>query len=91
MYAGLILLRSTGATDIQTLGEPRLASYVSHYYGLEHPATPAELASLAETWHPFRTWASVLIRSPATATAWPGRLRPGAADSAPRRSDRPRR
>jgi DNA-3-methyladenine glycosylase II len=62
MYAGLILLRSTGATDIQTLGEPRLASYVSHYYGLEHPATPAELTSLAEAWRPFRTWASVLIR-----------------------------
>ena len=62
MYAGLILLRSTGATDIQTLGEPRLTSYVSHYYGLGHPATPAELTSLAEAWRPFRTWASVLIR-----------------------------
>jgi DNA-3-methyladenine glycosylase II len=62
MYAGLILLRSTGATDIQTLGEPRLASYVSHYYGLEHPASPAELARIAEAWRPFRTWAAVLIR-----------------------------
>jgi DNA-3-methyladenine glycosylase II len=61
-YAGLILLRSTGATDIVTLGEPRLPSYVRHFYGLEHPATPAELSKLAEAWRPFRTWAGVLIR-----------------------------
>jgi DNA-3-methyladenine glycosylase II len=61
-YAGLILLRSTGATDIVTLGEPRLPSYVSKYYGLAHPATPNELSKLAEAWRPFRTWAGVLIR-----------------------------
>ncbi len=61
-YAGLILLRSTGATDILTLGEPRLPSYVAHYYGLADPATPAELSRLAEVWRPFRTWSGVLIR-----------------------------
>ncbi len=61
-YAGLILLRSTGATDILTLGEPRLPSYVRHFYGLERPATAGELSSLAEAWRPFRTWAGVLIR-----------------------------
>jgi DNA-3-methyladenine glycosylase II len=62
MYATLILLRATGATDILTLGEPRLASYVSHYYGLAHPATPEELATIAEGWRPFRTWTAVLTR-----------------------------
>ena len=62
MYAGLILLRSTGATDILTLGEPRIPSYISHFYGLERPATPADLARLAEAWRPFRTWTCVLIR-----------------------------
>jgi DNA-3-methyladenine glycosylase II len=61
-YAGLILLRSTGATDILTLGEPRIPSYVRHFYGLERPATPAEISKLAEEWRPFRTWACVLIR-----------------------------
>jgi len=61
-YAGLILLRSTGATDILTLGEPRIPSYVRHFYGLKQPATPAELATLAEVWRPFRTWTCVLIR-----------------------------
>ena len=62
MYAGLILLRSTGATDILTFGEPRLPSYVHHFYGLEAAATPSELSALAEAWRPFRTWAAVLLR-----------------------------
>ena len=62
MYATLVLLRSTGATDILTFGEPRLASYVRHYYGLAHPATPDELATIAEAWRPFRTWGAVLLR-----------------------------
>jgi DNA-3-methyladenine glycosylase II len=61
-YAGLILLRSTGATDILTLGEPRIPSYVRHFYGLAHPATSGEISSLADAWRPFRTWACVLIR-----------------------------
>ncbi len=62
MYAGLVLLRSTGATDILTLGEPRMAWYVRHFYGLDHLATPGEISTLAEAWRPFRTWAAVLIR-----------------------------
>jgi len=62
MYAGLILLRSTGATDILTLAEPHLPAYVAHFYGLPRPAQPHELERIAERWRPFRTWASVLIR-----------------------------
>jgi DNA-3-methyladenine glycosylase II len=62
MYGTLILLRSTGATDILTLGEPRLPSFVCHYYGLAHPATTTELATIAEGWRPFRTWGAVLLR-----------------------------
>lgn len=61
-YAGLILLRSTGATDILTLGEPRIPSYIRHFYALAGPASPAQISSLAEAWRPFRTWACVLIR-----------------------------
>jgi DNA-3-methyladenine glycosylase II len=61
-YGGLILLRATGATDILTLAEPRLPAYVAHFYGLAHPASPAELERIADAWRPFRTWTSVLIR-----------------------------
>jgi DNA-3-methyladenine glycosylase II len=62
MYATLILLRSTGATDILTFGEPRLAAYAGHFYGRAHPVTPDELAGIAEGWRPFRTWTAVLLR-----------------------------
>ncbi|MGA8014321.1 MAG: DNA-3-methyladenine glycosylase 2 family protein [Candidatus Dormiibacterota bacterium] len=62
-YATLILLRATGATDILTYNEPRLPSYVAHFYGLEHPtATRADMEEISTAWRPFRTWAAVLIR-----------------------------
>ncbi|MBC5800896.1 MAG: hypothetical protein GIX03_03735 [Candidatus Eremiobacteraeota bacterium] len=36
--AGLILLRSTGATDILTLHEPHMPEYMAHFYHLEKRA-----------------------------------------------------
>lgn len=64
MYATLVLLRSTGVSDVLTFGEPRLAGYVAHFYGTgAAPASPEELARVAENWRPFRTWAAVLIRA----------------------------
>ena len=63
-YATLILLRATGVTDVLTFTEPRLPGYVAHFYGTgPEPATPEELARVAENWRPFRTWAAVLIRA----------------------------
>jgi DNA-3-methyladenine glycosylase II len=62
VYSTLVYLRATGVRDAMTLGEPRLASYLRHYYGL--PAAPDAEAMLriAESWRPFRTWAGVLFR-----------------------------
>jgi 3-methyladenine DNA glycosylase/8-oxoguanine DNA glycosylase len=56
--------------DALTLGEPRLPSYLRHYYSLPDipdyslPDIPDDDAfrRLAEPWRPFRTWAGVLIR-----------------------------
>ena len=56
MYSSLILLRSSGATDVMTFNEPHLPDYVAHFYGLPGPATPAELERIAAAWRPFRTW-----------------------------------
>jgi DNA-3-methyladenine glycosylase II len=61
-YSMLILLRSTGARDILVGGEPRLSGYLAHFYGLDAPATPAEIEEIAEGWRPFRTWSAVLTR-----------------------------
>jgi DNA-3-methyladenine glycosylase II len=62
VYAMLVYLRSTGVRDAAALGEPRLASYLQHYYGLATLPSTEEVARIAEPWRPFRTWASVLFR-----------------------------
>ncbi len=48
-YAGLILLRAVGTTDVVAKGEPRLEKAVQARYG-----EPVE--KVAENWRPFRTW-----------------------------------
>jgi DNA-3-methyladenine glycosylase II len=62
VYAMLVYLRSTGVKDAAALGEPRLASYLQHYYGLPSLPGNEEVARIAEPWRPFRTWACVLFR-----------------------------
>ena len=89
MYAGLILLRSTGATDILTLGEPRIASYVRHFYGLDHAAdSRRDLDASPRPGAPSEPGPRCSSASPATATGSPGGLSPAAAGSGPRRSVR---
>jgi DNA-3-methyladenine glycosylase II len=62
VYAGLVLLRSTGVTDALTLSEPRLPRYLQHYYGLAEVPDAEAIRRLADPWRPFRTWATVLVR-----------------------------
>jgi DNA-3-methyladenine glycosylase II len=62
MYAMLVYLRSTGVKDAAALGEPRLASFLRHFYGLGSTPDTEQVRRLAEAWRPFRTWASVLFR-----------------------------
>jgi DNA-3-methyladenine glycosylase II len=61
-YSMLILLRSTGATDIITGLEPRMPSYLGHFYGPGTEATAEQIAGIMDGWRPFRTWSSVLTR-----------------------------
>jgi DNA-3-methyladenine glycosylase II len=61
-YGTLILLRGTGSVDAMTGVEPRLPTYLAHFYGLGDEATPAQIAGIMEGWRPFRTWSSVLTR-----------------------------
>jgi len=62
-YAGLILVRATGATDLLPPGaEPRLLGAVARAYDRGETITPAELEDIAEGWRPYRTWIAVLMR-----------------------------
>jgi DNA-3-methyladenine glycosylase II len=86
VYANLIYLRSTGVTDALTLGEPRLPSYLRHYYSLPEIPDDEAIRRIAEPWRPFRTWAGVLIRAAGDADEVP--WEPGPREGA-RRTRRP--
>ena len=62
-YAALIVIRGSGLADVLPSDEPKLGNLVARLYGLSAPPSPAELASIAESWRPLRTWAAVLIRA----------------------------
>ncbi len=66
-YAGLILVRSAGVTDVLPPGgEPRLRKAVGEAYGLGGPASEDELVRIAEGWRPYRTWVALLMRAAAS-------------------------
>jgi DNA-3-methyladenine glycosylase II len=60
-YAGLILLRAVGTTDVLAAGEPRVRAKAAEHYGVGDDE--ASFTALAERWRPFRTWVSVLLRA----------------------------
>ncbi|GAA2797136.1 hypothetical protein [Nonomuraea dietziae] len=43
--------------------EPRLFATLREVYGLPHDAPPAAYRRLADTWRPYRSWASFLFRA----------------------------
>lgn len=63
--ASLVLLRASGVRDVPVDREPRLAEIVGRLYDLPGPASPDDMARIAEPWRPFRTWVAVLLRAAA--------------------------
>jgi len=50
-------------TDVMTVTEPRLPSYLAHFYDLgTGTAPPAQVQAISGGWRPFRTWTAVLVR-----------------------------
>ncbi len=65
-WSQLILLRAVGPTDAIALGEPRMRAAAATAYGRPELADDdAAFLALAETWRPWRTWVSVLLRATA--------------------------
>jgi DNA-3-methyladenine glycosylase II len=64
-YSALIVIRSTGFTDVLPAREPKVLALTAQLYQLDAPPGPEEFARIAEPWRPFRTWAVVLIRAAA--------------------------
>lgn len=62
-YAMLIVVRAVGLTDVLATKEPRLRTLVRELYGLPDEPSESELEAIAESWRPWRTWTSVLVRA----------------------------
>jgi DNA-3-methyladenine glycosylase II len=61
--AELVLLRGAGTPDEVPRHESRLARAVALAYGLPEPPTADELARISGNWRPYRTWATLLLRT----------------------------
>jgi DNA-3-methyladenine glycosylase II len=62
-YSSLIVVRASGYADAPSLGESRSRAAIQEAYGIDHDLSDAELLDLADTWRPFRTWVSVMMRA----------------------------
>jgi DNA-3-methyladenine glycosylase II len=62
-YSSLIVIRACGHADAPSLGEPRSRAAIQAAYGVDHELSDPELLALAETWRPFRTWVTVMMRA----------------------------
>ena len=62
-YASLIVIRAVGFTDVLPADEPLARDLVTRLYHLDKPCEPADFEEIAESWRPYRTWATVLIRA----------------------------
>jgi DNA-3-methyladenine glycosylase II len=60
--AELILIRGCGAPDVFPASERRLLAGMREIYEMPG-ASYAELSRIAEAWRPYRSWASVLVRT----------------------------
>jgi DNA-3-methyladenine glycosylase II len=68
-HSSLIVIRACGHADVPSLGEPRSRAAIQAAYGIDHELSDAELLALAESWRPFRTWVSVMMRAVAGRTS----------------------
>jgi DNA-3-methyladenine glycosylase II len=69
--AELILIRGVGHPDVFPTAEPRVAKAMAAAYGLD-PATAHDLprlSAIAETWRPYRSWVTLLLRTHAQESA----------------------
>jgi DNA-3-methyladenine glycosylase II len=62
-YASLIVLRAVGFPDVPVTDEPLALELMGQLYGLDRPATAADVERLTDPWRPWRTWTTVLLRA----------------------------
>jgi DNA-3-methyladenine glycosylase II len=61
--AELVLLRGAAAPDEVPRHESRLARAIALAYDLQQPPSARELERISGNWRPYRTWATLLLRT----------------------------
>jgi DNA-3-methyladenine glycosylase II len=62
-YSALVVIRACGHADVPAPQEPRAREAIRELYGIDHELSDAELAEISDTWRPFRTWVTVMMRA----------------------------
>jgi DNA-3-methyladenine glycosylase II len=62
-YSALVVIRACGHADVLSVAEGHSRAAARAAYGFDHDLSDSELARLAESWRPFRTWVSVMLRA----------------------------
>jgi DNA-3-methyladenine glycosylase II len=62
-YAALVVIRATGVTDVLPTHEPKALELAGRLYGDGTPLSVERFTEVAESWRPWRTWCTVLLRS----------------------------
>ena len=62
-YSALVVIRACGHADAPAPQEPRAREAIRELYGIDHELSDAELAEISDTWRPFRTWVTVMMRA----------------------------
>jgi DNA-3-methyladenine glycosylase II len=62
-YSSLIVIRACGHADVPAPEEGRSRAAIQQAYGVDHELSDAELTEITDTWRPFRTWVTVMMRA----------------------------
>ena len=62
-YSSLIVVRACGHADVPAPEEAHSRAAIQDAYGIDHDLSDAEFAAITQTWKPFRTWVTVMMRA----------------------------
>jgi DNA-3-methyladenine glycosylase II len=62
-YSSLVLIRACGHADLPAPEEPHSRAAIQAAYGLDHEPSADEVLRIAESWRPYRTWVTVMLRA----------------------------
>jgi DNA-3-methyladenine glycosylase II len=62
-YSALVVIRACGHADVPAPQEHRAREAIQELYGVDHELSDRELAEISDTWRPFRTWVTVMLRA----------------------------